>query len=193
MKSFRSAEVSPQQSFNKFVLILIIVNLLFSILAFVWNFTPEKKVVYVDAIRLISKYEGTDDARKDLNIKSQSWQANLDTLKHEVDQVMETYEKNKASASAKEKALMEELIKSKQQQFLSYEQSVKEQYQKQDQEISQQLLNKVNDYIKRYGEDQGYTIILAATHYGNIAYADKSLDITESVLEGLNREYQKMR
>jgi outer membrane protein len=66
---------------------------------------------------------------------------------------------------------------------------VKEQYQRQDQELSQKILDKVNDFIKRYGKDHGYTFIMAATQYGNIVYAEDYVDITDEVLVGLNAEY----
>jgi outer membrane protein len=47
----------------------------------------------------------------------------------------------------------------------------------------------VNEYVKRYGEKNGYTIILANTQIGNIAYAEDRIDITDEVLKGLNSEY----
>lgn len=51
------------------------------------------------------------------------------------------------------------------------------------------VVNEVNAFLKEYGEEKGYTIIMAATEYGNIAYADEDLDITDEVLERLNKQY----
>jgi outer membrane protein len=170
--------------------VIVILNLFIGIFALTYNMFTQEKVVYVDAVRLISKYKEVEAVRKDLNAKSEIWQANLDTLRAEAEKAIAKYNNNKNSSSPRELKLMEELVQSKQDQFLTYQQTVKEQYQKQDQEISGKILQKVNDYIKKYGEEKGFTIILAATQYGNIAYADKSLDITEEVLAGLNKEYQ---
>jgi outer membrane protein len=147
--------------------------------------------VYVDATRLLSKYVGMEDARRALQTQHEVWQSNLDTLKHEMDVAASNFQKSKTKVSSSEEKLMEELATAKQQQFMMYEQSVKEQYQNKDREISEGLLKRVNEYIKSFGDQHGYTIILAATHYGNIAYARKSLDITDGVLQGWNREYKK--
>jgi outer membrane protein len=55
--------------------------------------------------------------------------------------------------------------------------------------MTSDVVTQVNAYLKKYGESKGYTVILAATEYGNLAYADDDLDITDEVLEGLNKEY----
>ncbi|MEM8567076.1 MAG: OmpH family outer membrane protein, partial [Bacteroidota bacterium] len=56
-------------------------------------------------------------------------------------------------------------------------------------QMTSQVLEQINAYLKTYGEQNNYRIILAATEYGNVAYAADGLDITEEVLEGLNNEY----
>lgn len=146
-------------------------------------------IVYVDAIKLVNGYTGMKQARKAYEMKSEVWKSNLDSLKSELEIKIKDYQSKQASLSAKEKQLTEEVLKAKEEQFLNYQQAISEKIQKEDQELSSQVLAKVNDYIKRYGEKKGYSIIMAATQYGNIVYSDKGKDITEQVLEGLNKEY----
>lgn len=191
MMSVIDAGLSGQQKFNRWAIGLIVLNILISAFTFTYKTAADKPIVYVDATRLLTKYAGMGDARKVLQTQHEIWQSNLDTLKYEMDAAVSNLQKNKSKVSPSEEKLMQELATAKQQQFTMYEQSVKEQYQNKDREISESLLKKVNEYIKSFGDTHGYTIILAATHYGNIAYASKSLDITEVVLQGLNREYRK--
>jgi Skp family chaperone for outer membrane proteins len=40
----------------------------------------------------------------------------------------------------------------------------------------------------RYGKKHGYKMILIAAN-GNIAYADADMDITDKIVEELNKEY----
>lgn len=102
------------------------------------------------------------------------------------------YASAKSKLTARERALTEELIKSKQDQFLNYQEVISGNLQKADQELSAKVLAQVNDYIKRYGESKGLTIIFAATQQGNIAYANKELDLTEVLLKGLNEEFDAL-
>lgn len=177
---------------SKLVWIFLALNLLASSIAIVLNFTPRhsKDIVYVDAIKLISSYKGMSDAKRNFKSRNETSKNNLDTLARELQLQVAKYERIKQTSTQKERQLMEALIQSKQKQYLDYEQIVKEQYQKNEQELSIQILKEVNDYVKEYGEKEGYTIILAATQAGTIAYGNKSYDITEEVLIGLNSQYK---
>lgn len=146
-------------------------------------------IVYVDAIKLMNGYTGMKEARKAYEAKTGIWKANLDSLKTELESRIKDYQAKQASLSAKEKQLTEELLGSKEEQLVNYQQIISEKMQKEDQELTTRVLARVNDYIKKYGEDKGYDIIMAATQYGNIVYSEKGKDITEKVLEGLNNEY----
>lgn len=175
----------------KFWLIgLVVINLILTGSSLLSQFIFKEKLVYVDAMKLVTNYKGMEIAKKELDVKSQGWNANLDTLRRELEEAVAGYEKSKKLLSTREKQLTEELLKAKQDQYLNYQEVVKSTFQKTDQEYSAKILGKVNDYIKRYGEEHGFTIIFAATQYGNIAYANNDLDITDELLQGLNDEYQ---
>lgn len=158
---------------------------------FLLHFQAQQSLVYVDAQKLVIGYEGMKAARQEFETKSVAWKANLDTLRSEVEGKMKEYDVKKASMNAREKQLSEELIKAKQEQYINYEQVIQEKVQTEDQQLSKNVLTKVNDYVKRYGKEHGYKIILAATQYGNIVYAEEGIDVTDEVLKGLNGEYPK--
>jgi outer membrane protein len=171
-----------------------IIALVFSVIALGYTLLNEQKeVVSVDAVKLISKYKGLEEAKKSLQVRNQGWQANLDTLRREFQASVEDYNKSKATSTKRELKLMNEVIQGKQRNLSNYEQSIKEQIKKQDEELAGKILAKVNDYIKRYGKKNGYTIILAATQFGNVAFADETVDITDKVLTGLNEEYSRLK
>lgn len=183
-------DTKPDNRFRILMFGLLGLNLALTCMVFYFQIQQSPKLVYVDALKLVSNYKGTEQAKREIELKSEAWNANLDTLRQEFELAIVDYEKNKNLFSARERDLTEELLKTKQEQYLNYQEVVKNAVQKADQEISSKILSKVNDYIKRYGEQQGYTVILAATQYGNIAYGDKSVDVTSEILEGLNKEFQ---
>jgi outer membrane protein len=154
------------------------------------HFSSKQELVYVDSQKLVAGYKGMQAAKESFKAKTEVWNANLDTLRVQVETKMSEYESKAKQLSAREKELMEELIQTKQEQYLNYQQVIKEKVQKEDQELTKQVLDKVNDFIKRYGEEKGYDIIFAATMYGNIVYSKSNLDVTADVLQGLNEEYK---
>lgn len=149
----------------------------------------QQKVVYVDSAKLLNDYKGMQAARATYQQKATTWKANIDTLTNEVKQQIFQYEKESPKMTAKERQLSQELIRTKQNQLAQYQNALNTQAQQEDQKMTGEVVSQINAYLKKYGESNGYRIILAATEYGNLAYADETLDITEEVLEGLNKEY----
>lgn len=154
-------------------------------------FSKSHKIVYVDSIKVLSGYKGMEYAKKEYDVKVSVWNANLDTLKMEMEGKFQEYESKRMQLTAKEKELMEELLETKRQQYMNYQQMVAEKMKKEDQELTAKVYTKVNEYLKRYGEQKGYAFILGANQYGNIVYAENAVNITDEVIEGLNKEYAK--
>jgi outer membrane protein len=168
---------------------LVVLNTVLIVVLGFFHFSGTSKVVYVDSAKLLNNYKGMQTARAAYQQKAGAWKANIDTLASEVQQQIFKYEKESSGMSAKERQLSQELIRTKQKQFTDYQQATNNQAQQEDAKMTSDVVTQVNAYLKKYGESHGYTIILAATEYGNLAYANESLDITEEVLEGLNKDY----
>lgn len=157
-----------------------------------FQFYNNQKLVYIDSNKLLAGYRGMIDAQADFQKKSQTWKANVDTLMAEVQRSIMDYEKESPKMSAKEKELSRELIKTKQKQLQDYQRAIQEQSAQKDQEMTQQVLVKVNTFLTEYGKSKDYNIIFGATTSGNIIYAEEAMDITDEVLELLNSQYQNI-
>jgi outer membrane protein len=173
---------------TKIALILAVINLI-GLIGLGYLSIQRSSIVYVDSNQLINNYKGMQDARKVYQQKATSWKANIDTLSQEVQQQIMQYEKESSKMTNKERQLSQELIRTKQKQLMDYQQAMNTQAQQEDSKMTTEVISQINAYIRKYGEKKGYKIVMAATEYGNIAYANEGLDITEEVLEGLNKEY----
>ena len=152
------------------------------------HFAHQENIAYIDSAKLLNNYQGMTNARSVYQQKAKIWQSNIDTLMQEVQAAMKDYERNSTGMTQKEKALSEELLKSKQQQLVSYQKSIQEKAAQEDQQMTQQVITEVNNYIKQFGEVHQYKVILVANETGNIAYAQEGIDVTEEVLAGLNQQ-----
>jgi outer membrane protein len=151
----------------------------------------QNSIVYVDAVKLMNNYKGMTSARQEFELRANPLKANLDTLKIEFETKLSEYHSKGNKLSVSERKLFEELLKSKEDQYISYQKAITEKIQKDDQELTAQVLTRINDYVKKFGEEKGYEIIMAATQQGNIIYATEGKDITDEILEGLNKDFIK--
>jgi outer membrane protein len=156
-----------------------------------YHLLKKDKTVYVDIGRLMQEYQGMKDARAEFEKKSAQWQANADTLVAEWQKDLKSYEKERAGMSKKEKELKEELLRNKQQQINQYHDAIQMKSKDEEQKLSQTAINRINEYVEAYGKQKGYMYVLGANGSGNIVYADKSRDITDIILKGLQEEYEK--
>jgi outer membrane protein len=154
----------------------------------IYYFFLKTKIGYVDSSRLLSGYKSMVEARKELEKKQSVWQGNIDSLAQDVQTAIKTHEKTLAIGSDKEKLLTKEIISSKQKELFDYQNAIKQNASQEEQRLTQSVYSTVNAYLLRYGKLNGYKLILIAAN-GNIAYADPSLDITDKIVEELNKEY----
>lgn len=154
-----------------------------------FHFRKEQKLAYVDNMKMVQGYEGTKKVRAEFEQKTKTWQMNIDTLAKELEESVKKYGRESSAMSEKERKLTEELLNNKQQQFLQYREATQQKIQEEEKKFTEGLLAEINGFVKEYGEKNGYRILLGATVSGNIVYADKSLDITEEILKGLNERY----
>lgn len=174
---------------NKLIVALLVVNFAGLSWLIVANYAFKEKVAYVNSTKLINSYKGMEDARKLYQSKISLYTANIDTLILEVQDEIARYEKESPKMTLKERELSQRLIKVKQQQLNDYQKAMKEKAGQEDAVATKKVLDEINAYLKEYGAQKNFYILFAATDYGNIAYAKESLDVTEEILEGLNKKY----
>ncbi|CAM1340649.1 OmpH family outer membrane protein [Tenacibaculum amylolyticum] len=173
---------------KKIALGTAIVALIASIVTFFYT-QESSKLVYVDVNKLLEGYKRTKEVRAQFEKKAKVLKANVDSLVTDWQKELKLYEKERANYSKKELKLKQELLANKQQQINNYQQAVQNQIQEEDKKATQTVINDINDYVTEYGKQKGYKMIFGASGGGNIMYADKSADLTEKVLEGLNSEF----
>ncbi|RDY61984.1 OmpH family outer membrane protein [Flagellimonas nanhaiensis] len=174
---------------NKLALPLSLLALLASVATFYISHS-KSELVYVDINKLVEGYERTKVERESFNKKASTLKANVDSLMVDWQNELKDYEKERSSMTKKELELKQQLLQNKQQQIANYQQAIQKQIQDEDQKMTQTVINDINDYVKEYGKKEGYRIIFGAKGSGNIMYAEEVSDLTQTVLEGLNAEYQ---
>lgn len=157
---------------------------------FYFHFNKSSKIAFVDAAKLVDGYQGMKDASDVFEKRAVELRNHLDTLQMELETLTREYQQTSSSLTQKDRQLKEQAINVKQGQYVSYEQAVTKELQQQDQKLTQNVLSQVNEYVKIFGEKNGYTIIMAATQSGNIIYGQPQVDITQEILEGLNKNYR---
>ncbi|NQY06526.1 MAG: OmpH family outer membrane protein [Flavobacteriaceae bacterium] len=150
----------------------------------------EKKIGFVDNVKLVNDYQEKKDVEADYTVQMESFRKRADSASQAFQLEIQQYQVEFANMAAAKRQEAEQLL-GKKQQFLQ------QQFQGEEQEIARAgqvkndtIISKIKRFVKQYGKDNGYTYILGANNVGSVMYGSDENDLTQTILEALNKEYE---
>lgn len=153
-------------------------------------YAEEYKIGYVDSQRIFAEYQEYQDAQAKFDKEVEAWNNQAEQMRDEVDKLTEDLESQSLILSAEKKKEKQAYLKAKQdtlKQFLDATFGTDGKAERRMAELSKPVRDKVLEVIEKIAIDNNYSIIFDAGTV-NIAYAKKSLDITDEVLAELSAE-----
>lgn len=127
------------------------------------------------------------DYKKELEVELITTQNNaqrvIDSL--ELDLNMTVDYLNSVEPSTDQIALFER----KQQNYMEFRNQIESGYGAKSQEFYNLIWDRINNYVKEYGKENGYTYIFGANGDGSIMYAEEGKDITKEIIQMINQKY----
>ena len=148
-----------------------------------------QKVVYVRSLELVEKFEGHKEAKADFELRKKGWQANLDSLQVDFKRAENKYQLEMADLSEGEKKAKENVLGRQQQNLRQYAEVLDQKAAEEDQKLVNGILKQIDDFVTIYCEEKGYDIVIGTTNTGNLMYGKKELDITDELIEAINKDY----
>ena len=174
---------------SSFVICCLSLSISFLLLLPSSSFSQEGKIGYVDSNRLRNEFKDFKDAQATLDQEVKSWQGEIAQLGKVIDSV-------KADSAKISLLLTEEKRKEKNDSLatkrIEYEKAVNEtfgpggKWERKNAELTQPILNKINLVLEKIATEENFIMIFDSVN-GNIAYANKKLDLTDLVLEELGK------
>jgi outer membrane protein len=106
-----------------------------------------------------------------------------------MDKVSKYQQEGQTMTQERQGAVQQELMQ-EQKVIQNKEQAISGELQNESYEKLQKVNRTIEEYLKEFNKDKGYTYILGYQE-GTIYYKDASYDITDEVLKGLNEKYKK--
>ena len=149
------------------------------------------KIAYVEYDSLMAKYNLAIDLNKEMMRKESNISNTLEqkalSLQEEQAEFTRKAQNNIFATQERAQSEYERLLK-KEQDIVQLQQTLATEYEREVLDCHRRLRDSVNNYIKIYNTTKGYDYIL--TKIGdNILYANKALDITQDIIDGLKSRY----
>lgn len=149
------------------------------------------KIAYVEIDSLLSNYNLCKDLNETMIKKQENVEVTLKEKMKDLDNEVRDFErKYQNNVFTPERAQQEQnrLIK-KRQDLEALHQRLMGELQQENDKNSIRLRDSINAYLKEYNKDRKYSLIINNAGFNNLLYADPALNITQEVIDGLNKRY----
>ncbi|MCM8795135.1 MAG: OmpH family outer membrane protein [Candidatus Omnitrophica bacterium] len=143
-----------------------------------------EKLAYVDLSRIFSEYNKTKDYDKVLTDKQNVYEGERDKKVSEVKQLQDKMNLLSDKEKEKKKEELEEKIKALQE----YDRQKTTDLRKEQDEKMKEILKDIEEAVRKYAEQEGYSLVF---NDRVLVYQSKSLDITDKIIDILNKQYKK--
>lgn len=148
----------------------------------------EHKTAYVDTTRLLKEYSAMKEVEAEFTTKSEKIRKTLDSVAGAFQQEVVAFREEMGAMSEAQRQEAQTKLMQKQQKLQQMQQIQAGQLKKESDAVIDSLVTNVKDFVKAYGEENGYTYIFGSNESANIMYAKEGLDITDEILQELNAE-----
>ncbi|SFU13371.1 periplasmic chaperone for outer membrane proteins Skp [Algoriphagus locisalis] len=143
--------------------------------------------VYTDSV--INKYDYFKTKSEELTEKGKKFEGDLQGRASGFQQEVQTFQQTGGNMTVNQQRAKQEELAKKEQNLMTYRDNLMQELSADEAALYSEVYDRVQKYLKTYAESNDLTMVLSYTRGGAVWYGNDALDVTESVIEGLNKEY----
>lgn len=147
-------------------------------------------IAYINSDTLLKNYEFSKVASDQLENRKDELQAEYENRARGLQTEIANFQRNAQNMTIAQARAVEEDLTKKQQNLMRYQETLSQTLLQEESKISNELYNKVANYLRDYGLANNYQIVLTYQKGSGVLYANDSLNITREIISGLNQAYQ---
>jgi outer membrane protein len=154
--------------------------------------SPAQGIAYINIDTVIFKFNMFLDRRNDLMAKQKSAEAELSSKGSQYEKGAKDYQDkvNKGLVTRATAAQIEQSLVQQQQELVSLRDKLQSNLVEEEQVMNRQVLDYITKFLEENKSDYNYRYILGKSFGSVVLYGDNSLDITQKVLDAINKKYK---
>jgi len=148
-----------------------------------------QSMAYVNSDSLLANYDYFKEIQKKLIAKRDKLNKEYQNRAEGLQKEIVNFQNTAGNMTMNQAQAVQDDLKRKQQNLMMYQEQLSQQLMKEENQMNGDLYNKISDYLKIYGQENDLIFVLTYSKGSGVLYASDSLDITDTVIVGLNEEY----
>ena len=150
-------------------------------------------IFFVNTDTLLEHYEYFKKQKSDFEQKQERVRAELKSEGDHLQSEVSDYQKKASGMTEMQRQQEEEKLMQKQQQLVQKKDAMMNELDEEQSKSSDELYSRLSNYMKKFNAGKPVHYVLSRQRGSGILFANDSLDITSSVIEGLNEEFRKTK
>lgn len=152
----------------------------------------ENQIVYINIDSVLAGYNMYFDIQGQLEEKLKTSEAKLASQQNTFQKKAQDfqYKIERGLITRSEAGELQQKLMAEEQDLMQLQNNLRMQLAEEEQVAQRKVLNSIMEYLKSIEGETGYQFVLGTSFGGNILYANENLDITKSVIAGLNEYYK---
>jgi len=153
---------------------------------------PAEGIAYVNIDSVIFKFDMFTDRREELMNKQKSAEAELNSKGTQFEKGARDYQDkvNKGLITRATAAQMEQSLTQQQQELVTLRDQLQSNLMEEEQVMNRQIIEYITKFLEENKADYNYQFILGKSFGSVVLYSDISYDISQKVIDGINKKYQ---
>jgi outer membrane protein len=154
--------------------------------------SPSQGLAFINIDTVIFKFDMFHDKREDLLSKQKNAEAELSSKGNQYEKGARDYQEKvqkglvtRATAQQMEQALLQQ-----QQELVSLRDKLQSNLMEEEQVMNRQIIEYITRFLEEHKTEYNYQYIFGKSFGSVILYSDSALDITQRVLDAINKKYQ---
>ncbi len=153
---------------------------------------PANGIAFINIDTVIFKFDMYFDRRNDLLSKQKSAEAELNSKGSEYEKGAKDYQDkvNKGLVTRATASQMEQALVQQQQELVTLRDKLQSNLVEEEQVMNHQIVEYITKFLEENRSEYNYQYILGKSFGSVVLYGDNSLDITQKVLDAINKKYK---
>jgi len=147
------------------------------------------KIAFVYTDSVINKYEFFKKKSEEITEKGKKLDLDLQSRAKGFEQEVAIFQQTGGNMTQNQLRAKQDELMQKEQNLVTYRNNLMQELSADESKLLNDVYEQVQVYMKDYAKENGIDIILSYTRGGAMWYATDAIDVTNTVVEGLNKKY----
>mgnify|MGYP003642045729 FL=1 len=148
------------------------------------------KVAYIVTDSVINNFDYFKERSAEIAEKGNKYQSELTNRAQGFEKEVASFQNSNANMTMNQARAKQEELMTKEKNLMTFRENIMAELSADETKLYNEVYDKIQVYLNDYAASNDLEMILSYTRGGGVWYANKSLDITDDVIAGINDDYK---